>query len=70
MTPQDIANLVDMLISIAGGVLATLYGFRIFGKPNPTYPRHEKWRWHLRWIGPVTIVLALARYIIALTMVN
>jgi hypothetical protein len=52
MTPNEIANLSDLAISMAGGVLATLFGYRIIGKTKPLDAWRDKWGKHLRWIGP------------------
>jgi hypothetical protein len=57
------AAVIDRAISLVAGVLATLLGFRLLGpRPdrNPGYDAfHRKWAKHLRWIGPLLIVLAL-----------
>lgn len=62
MTPNDIADLLDLVISILGGILATLFGFRVFGKAKSLDAFHAKWGKHLRWIGPVYILFTLIHH--------
>jgi hypothetical protein len=63
MSAQLVAHLLDNLITIIGGVIAILIGFRVVGpKPqkNPMYDEmYLKWGKHLKWLGPVMIVCAL-----------
>ena len=61
MTPNNIAALADFIISMAGGILATLFGFRIIGKGERMDAWYAKWGKHLRWIGPAYIILTLIR---------
>ena len=62
MTVNDIASLSDLAISMAGGILATLFGFRVIGKSERLNAWHSKWGRHLRWIGPVYMLLTLIRH--------
>lgn len=63
MSSQLIANLLDNLISILGGTLATLYGFRILGATEGTNPRWDQWYngygKHLKWLGPLVIAFGI-----------
>lgn len=62
MTPNEIADLVDLLLDLIGGILVTLYAFHVIGKSE----RLDAWRAKvgkpLRWIGPLYIVFGLAHY--------
>lgn len=58
MTPNDVASAVDFVISFAGGIVATLFGFRIIGKSKQMDAWYAKWGKHLRWIGPILILFA------------
>jgi hypothetical protein len=69
MTTQMLATIIDHCISILGGILAMLVGYRVLGpKPNAN-PKYEvfyaKWAKHLKWLGPVIIGLALVQIAIA-----
>jgi hypothetical protein len=70
MTTQMLATIIDHSISIVGGILAMLVGFRVVGpapKTNPKYEAfYEKWAKHLKWLGPVIIGLALVQIAVAL----
>lgn len=63
MTPQLIAVIIDNLITILGGVVAMLIGFRIFAPKPVTNPKfdalYNSYGKHLKWLGPVLIVFAL-----------
>jgi|GEM_PF-1297522 hypothetical protein len=63
MTPQLIAVIIDNLITILGGAVAMLIGFRIFGPKPTTNPKfdafYNSYGKHLKWLGPVLIVFAL-----------
>ena len=63
MTPQLIAVIIDNLITILGGVVAILIGFRILGPAPTTNPKFDAFYTgygkHLKWLGPVLIVFAL-----------
>jgi hypothetical protein len=61
MDPHNIAAFVDFIVSMLGGVLATLFGFRIIGKAERMDAWYAKWGKHLRWIGPGYIFLTLIR---------
>ena len=67
MNAQLIASLIDQSLSIIGGILATLIGFRLFGpKPgsNEKFDSlHTKWLKHLKWLGPLLIVIASCQLI-------
>jgi hypothetical protein len=62
MTTQLIADIIDHAISIVGGAMALLIGYRLIGpKPgiNPKFDAfHGKWGKHLKWLGPVVILFA------------
>lgn len=62
MNAQLIATLFDQSISIVGGILATLMGFRVFGPKLGANSKfdvlHAKWFKHLKWLGPMLIVIA------------
>lgn len=62
MTPNDIADLADISISLVGGILVTLFGFRLIGKTNSLDALYAKWGKYLRWIGPAYIILTLIRH--------
>ena len=64
MTPTAIADLVDVGLSVFGGVLVTLFGFRVIGKSEIMVAWHKKWGKHMRWLGPVWITLALIQYFV------
>jgi hypothetical protein len=66
MNPHQIANLIDLALSACGGILVTLFGFRVLGKQLTPNARYEKLRPHMRWLGPLCIVLALAQYCMTL----
>ncbi len=70
MSPQFIAIIIDLAIGVAGGVLATLYGFRVIGpkagvssKFDATY---SKWLRHLKWLGPICILFSVLQAALAL----
>lgn len=56
------ASLIDHLISMAAGITSALLGFRLLGpKPgmNAKYDAlYGKWIRHLKWLGPVTILIS------------
>jgi hypothetical protein len=58
-----LAAVIDHAITVAGGLLASLVGYRLLGpRPgkNPGYDAfHHRWGRHLRWIGPLVIVIGL-----------
>ncbi len=69
MNAQLIATLVDQSLSIIGGVLATLIGFRFFG-PKPSANEkfdsmHGKWLKHFRWLGPLLIAVACLKLVLS-----
>lgn len=65
MSNHRIATLIDQSLSIVGSILATLYGFRVLGpKPgaNDKFDSmYAKWIKHLKWIGPLSIILLLSQ---------
>lgn len=64
MTASDIALIVDFAISLGGGVLATLFGFRIVGKRAHMDAWHAKWGKHMKWLGPIVILFAVVQLLI------
>ena len=62
MSVQLIAVIIDNSITIVGGIVAMLIGFRIFGpKPtiNPKFDAiYNSYGKPLKWLGPVLIVFA------------
>ena len=65
MSAQLIAVIIDNLISIVGGIVAILIGFRVIGpKPeaNPKFDTfYAKMGKHLKWLGPLIILFALTQ---------
>jgi hypothetical protein len=65
LSPQQVASLVDGLIPIAGGVMCSLYGFRVLGKAPGADARFDAWYQRygklLRVLGPVVVVFGLWR---------
>jgi len=66
-----VAAIIDASLSLLGGVLAILIGFRYIGpKPgtNEKYDAlHRKWLKHLRWLGVLGIVFPLVQISIAVS---
>jgi hypothetical protein len=71
MRPEAIAALVEGCIPFFGGILGTLYAYRILGKKPGQDPRHDEW--HAKWgrlfkvLGPVValfgVVLAVQGFL-------
>jgi hypothetical protein len=65
MTSREIAAIVDAGIPFLGGLICTLYGFRVIGKKpgeDRAYDeRFQKYLKHLRWLGPVLVAWSLIR---------
>ena len=65
MSAQLIASLIDQSISILGGIVATLIGFRILGPKSGDNIKYDntyiKWIKHLRWIVPLLIIFTLVQ---------
>lgn len=66
MSAQFVATQIHILLSIIGGLVATLIGFRVV---NPKSWRNEKlnsmsnkWTKHLRWLGPLWIAITLLQF--------
>ena len=68
MTPF-LATVIDHSISVLGGVLALLVGYRVLGPKAGADPKYDafylKWARHLKWLGPVIIVFALVQIAVA-----
>lgn len=66
MSSAFIAAAVEALIPLVGGLICTLYGFRLIGpKPgqNPKQDEwHAKWGRHMKWLGPVVIAFAIVLF--------
>lgn len=67
MSAQLWGAFVDNFISIAAGILASLYGYKVMGYRTGT-PRYDQWyeTWgkHLKWLGPLVIAFGLLRMLI------
>lgn len=65
MSAQLVAVIIDNLITIVGGIVAILIGFRLVGPKPETNPKfdaiYEKWGKHLKWLGPFIIIFALTQ---------
>lgn len=63
MTPQLIAVIIDNLITILGGMVAILIGFRILGPAAATNPKfdafYNSYGKHLKWLGTFLVLFAL-----------
>jgi hypothetical protein len=63
MTTHLIATIIDHSISILGGIVGLLVGFRLIGpKPNidPKYDIfYKKFAKHLKWLAPLYILFTL-----------
>jgi hypothetical protein len=59
-----IADILDLLISLAGGVLLTLFGYRIIGRSEQLDKFNLKWGKLMRWLGPLTIFLSILNFVI------
>jgi hypothetical protein len=69
MNAQLIATLIDQSLSVSSGIIAMLIGFRVFG-PKPGANQkfdslHTKWLKHLKWFGPLLIVIASIQLIVS-----
>ena len=64
MTSVEIADIADLVLSIGGGVLLSLFGFRVIGKSAQMDTWHKKWGKHMRLIGPAYILLTLIRHFV------
>jgi hypothetical protein len=64
MTAPQIGELVDGLIPLFGGVVATLLGFRVIGKKPGVDPAYdEKHRRYIQWLkigGPLLVLFGIA----------
>jgi len=65
MSAQLIATLIDLFLTIFGGILASLIGFRVVGpKPGSNEKfdsMYSKWLKHLKWLGPLWVVISLSQ---------
>lgn len=61
MTPNEVASFVDFAITMAGSIVATLFGFRIVGKGAHMDAWYAKWGKHLRWLGPIIALFAVVQ---------
>jgi len=64
-----LATVIDHSISVLGGILALLFGYRVLGPKAGVDPKYDafylKWGKHLKWLGPVVIAFALVQIVIA-----
>jgi hypothetical protein len=64
-----LATVIDHSISVLGGVLALLVGYRVLGPKVGTNPKYDtfylKWAKHMKWLGPLIIVFALVQIALA-----
>lgn len=64
-----LATVIDHSISVLGGILALLVGYRVLGPKAGVDPKYDafylKWGKHLKWLGPVVIAFALVQIAIA-----
>ena len=64
-----LAAMIDFSISVLGGIVALLLGYRVLGPKSGANPKYDafylKWAKHLKWLGPVIIVFALVQIAIA-----
>jgi hypothetical protein len=64
-----IATVIDHSISVLGGIVALLIGYRVLGPKSGANPKYDafylKWAKHLKWLGPVVIAFALVQVAIA-----
>lgn len=60
------ADKLDILISLAVGVGATLYGFGVIGKRREKAldPRQAWFVTAARWLGPLLVVVSAARLLL------
>jgi hypothetical protein len=63
MGPDAVAALVEGCIPFIGGIVATLYGYRILGKTPGQDPRfdgwHAKWGRMLKVLGPLVALFGV-----------
>jgi hypothetical protein len=63
MNSEQITNLVDLAIPMAGGVYGTLLGLRVVGPKLGSNEKfdamHAKWIKHFKWLGPLLIVITV-----------
>jgi len=63
MGPEAVAALVEGCIPFFGGIVGTLYGYRILGKKpgqNPALDAwHAKWGWMLKVLGPLVALFGV-----------
>lgn len=66
MSAQIIGTLIDCGITFMAGLIATLWAFRIFGKPidSSEKPHLQRLRDAGRVAGPLLMVLGVARFLI------
>ena len=64
-----LAAMIDFSISVWGGIVALLLGYRVLGPKLGTNPKYDafylKWAKHLKWLGPMIIAFALVQIAIA-----
>jgi hypothetical protein len=64
-----LAAMIDFSISVLGGVVALLLGYRVLGPQPGANPKYDafylKWAKHLKWLGPLIIAFALVQIVIA-----
>ena len=69
MSAGMIAGLVDAALLLAGGLVATLCGFRVLGRKPGEDEKFDAWysKWgkHLKWLGPLVIAFGIVRLIMA-----
>ncbi len=62
-----LADKLDIVISLVAGVVATLYGFGVIGKPQGGSPsaRGAQFLKLAKWLGPLLIVISAVRLLAA-----
>ncbi len=60
-----LVSIIDHSISLISGVISVLLGFRVIGPKYGTNPKYDtlytKWVKHLKWLGPLVILFAVAQ---------